>query len=105
MSAQTWAYIIIHNFSIKPELHLNGASLMRSLGKSHLSESMRSSTALEDPSAASFLGVVVGEPSQSYWASMEAKKLFKPVDDEQDALEAIMNQMELFSDVLSDAKD
>ena len=38
-------------------------------------------------------------------ASTEAKKLFKPLDDEQDALEAIMNQMELFSDVLSDAKD
>ena len=40
MSAQTWADIIIHNFSIKPELHFNGASLVRALGKSHLSESM-----------------------------------------------------------------
>ncbi len=40
MSAQTWADIIIHNFSIKPELQFNGASLVRALGKSHLSESM-----------------------------------------------------------------
>jgi hypothetical protein len=41
---------------------------------------------------------------QSYWASTEAKKLFKPLDDEQDALEAIMNQMELLCEVLSNAK-
>ena len=207
MSAQTWADIIIHNFSIQPELQFNGASLVKALGKSHLSESMDipwtqippdhcgifrqtlqpkgksktyyfyattsgngpslekawtedislgneftttkitrsnvlntsieqevqhepsttkkrkrnhtaisienphagrllggSSAAPEEPSAASSLGVVVCEPSQSYWASTEAKKLFKPLDDEQDALEAIMNQMELLSDVLSDAK-
>jgi hypothetical protein len=207
MSAQTWADIIIHNFSIQPELQFNGASLGKALGKSHLSVSMdipwtqippdhcgifcqmlqpkgksktyyfyattsgngsslekawtedislgneftttknsrsnvlnssieqevqhkpsttkkrkRNHTAIsienphagrlfggslaapEEPSAASSLGVVVCEPSQSYWASTEAKKLFKPLDDEQDALEAIMNQMELSSDVLSDAK-
>jgi hypothetical protein len=58
----------------------------------------------EEPSAASSLEVVVCEPSQSYWASTEAKKLLKPLDDKQDALEAIFNQMELLSDVLSDAK-
>ncbi len=40
MSTQTWAEIIIHNFSIKPELQFIGASLVRALGKSHLSESM-----------------------------------------------------------------
>jgi hypothetical protein len=62
------------------------------------------STAPEEPRAASSVRVFVCEPSQSYWASTNgAKKLFKPLDDEQDALESIMNQMEL-SDVLSDAK-
>jgi hypothetical protein len=30
-----------------------------------------------------------------YWESMKAKKLFKTVDDEVDALDAINNQMEL----------
>jgi hypothetical protein len=50
------------------------------------------------------LGVVVCDSSQSYWASTEAKKLFKLLDDEQDALNAITNQMELLSDVLSGAK-
>jgi hypothetical protein len=40
MMAQTWAHIIIHNFSIKTELHFNVASLVRALGKSHLNESM-----------------------------------------------------------------
>ena len=40
MSAQTWADIIIHNFSIQPELQFNGAALVKALGKSHLSESM-----------------------------------------------------------------
>jgi hypothetical protein len=56
------------------------------------------------PSAASSLGVVVREASQSYWISTEAKKLFKLLDDEQNALEAITNQMELLSDVLSNGK-
>ena len=63
------------------------------------------STAPGEPSAASSLRVVVCEPSQSYWASNEAKKLFKLLDDEQDATDAITNQMELLSDVLSDATD
>jgi hypothetical protein len=58
----------------------------------------------EVPSAASSLRVVVCEPSQSYWVSTEGKKLFKLLDDEQEALEAVTNQMELLSDVLSDAK-
>ncbi len=203
MSGQTWADIIIHNLSIKLELHFNGASLVRALGKSLLKELMdipwtqippdhcgilrrmlqlkgkskayyfyattggngpslekawtenmslgvefttksnilntsieqevphepsttkkrkrndtaisieslhagrllgRSSTAPVEPSTAPLLGVVVCDTSQSYWASTEAKKLFKPLDDEQDALEAIMNQMEFLSEVLSDAK-
>jgi hypothetical protein len=52
----------------------------------------------------SSLRVVVCEPSHSYWASTEAKKLLKPLYYEQDTLEAIMNQMELLSDVFSDAK-
>jgi hypothetical protein len=64
-----------------------------------------SSTAPEEPSSASSLGVVVCDPSQSYWASNEAKKLFKLLDDEQDAIDAITNQMELLSYVLSDATD
>jgi hypothetical protein len=62
------------------------------------------STAMGEPSAASLLGVVVCDPSQSYWASTEAKKLFKLLDDELDALDTITNQMVLLLDVLSDVK-
>ncbi len=53
------------------------------------------------PSAASSLGVVGCE---LYWVSTEAKKLFKPIKDVQDALEAINNQMELLLGVLDNAK-
>jgi len=35
---------------------------------------------------------------------MEAKTLFKSVDDEGDALDAINNQMELLSNVIDDCK-
>jgi len=36
--------------------------------------------------------------------STEAKKLFKPADDEVDALDAISNQMELLLNVINDCK-
>ena len=201
MSAQTWAEIINHNFSIQPELQFDGKALVGAIKRSHLSESMDvpwtqipidhcgifchalqpkgkskinyyyatssgsapslekawtenislgeeflknkvtrsnvlsitanikeqqilpankkrktrdfvetsdagrllggSSTAPEEPSAASSLGVVGCE---LYWVSTEAKKLFKPIKDEQDALEAINNQMELLLGVLDNAK-
>ena len=201
MSAQTWAEIINHNFSIQPELQFDGKALVGAIKQSHLSESMDvpwtqipidhcgifrrvlqpkgkskinyyyatssgsapslekawtenislgeeflknkvtrsnvlsitanikehqilpankkrktrdfvetsdagrllggSSTAPEEPSAASSLGVVGCE---LYWVSTEAKKLFKPIKDEQDALEAINNQMELLLGVLDNAK-
>ncbi len=166
MSAQTGADIIIHNFSIKPELQFNGASLVRALGKSHLRESMDIPWAQIPPDhcgivrrmlqpkgkskACYFYATTSGngpslekawtenislgiefttkkntrsnslntsieqeepyEPSttkkrkRNDTVSTEAKKLFKPFDDEPDALEAIMNQMELLSEVLSDAK-
>jgi hypothetical protein len=46
-----------------------------------------SSTAPGEPRAASSLGVVVCDPSQSYWVSTEAKKLFKLLDDKLNALD------------------
>jgi hypothetical protein len=60
-----------------------------------------SSAAPEEPSAASSLRVVGCE---LYWVSTEAKKLFKLIKDEQDALEAINNQMEFLLGVLDNAK-
>jgi hypothetical protein len=60
-----------------------------------------SSAAPEEPSAASSFGVVGCE---LYWVSTEGKKLFKPIKDEQDALEAINNQIELLLGVLDNAK-
>jgi hypothetical protein len=41
---------------------------------------------------------------ESYWTSTEAKKLFRVLDSETDALQAINNQMELLHMVLSDSK-
>jgi hypothetical protein len=39
-----------------------------------------------------------------YWSSTEAKKLFRALDSETDALQAIENQMELLQSVLNDSK-
>jgi hypothetical protein len=39
-----------------------------------------------------------------YWSSTEAKKLFRALDSETDALQAINNQMELLQSVLNDSK-
>jgi hypothetical protein len=39
-----------------------------------------------------------------YWLSTEVKKLFRALDHETDALQAINNQMELLQSVLNDAK-
>jgi hypothetical protein len=39
-----------------------------------------------------------------YWESTEAKKVFIPLDEELEALDAIKKRMELLSNVINDSK-